>query len=143
MVFSIKLLQAFTKHILMDGMSTFWLDGHRNVFGRLLHKSFRNLSHTPVLWWEIGRESDSRKIYGGKVNLYVPYFQNSIDLSQWKISPSQSSLVIPTYILGILTSTAISPIIKLILLKKTYVFTYLNALVSLSCRFKALVSILL
>ena len=82
MVFSIKLLQAFTKHILMDGMSTFWLDGNRNVFGRLLHKSFRNLSHTPVLWWEIGRESDSRKIYGGKVNLYVPNFQNSIDLSQ-------------------------------------------------------------
>ena len=27
-------------HILVDGMSTFWLDGHTDVLGRLLHKSF-------------------------------------------------------------------------------------------------------
>ena len=40
MVFGIKLLQVFIRHILMDEMSTWWLDGHKDVLGRLLHKFF-------------------------------------------------------------------------------------------------------
>ena len=45
-VFGIKLLRAFMGHILMDGMTTLWLDGHTDVLGRLLHKAFKNLLHT-------------------------------------------------------------------------------------------------
>ena len=30
-------------HILMDGMTTLWLDGRTDVLGRLLHKAFKNL----------------------------------------------------------------------------------------------------
>ena len=55
------------------------------------------------LWWE--------------VNLYVLNFQNFIELSKWQISPSQPSYVIPNQLLGILTSTTISLIPKLICLK--------------------------
>ena len=40
MVFGIKLLQVFIRHILMDEMSTWWLDGHTDVLGRLLYKFF-------------------------------------------------------------------------------------------------------
>ena len=37
-------------YILMDGMPILWLDGHINVLGRLLLKSFRIFPHTLVLW---------------------------------------------------------------------------------------------
>ena len=50
------------RHILMDGTQPLWLDGHTNVLGRLLHKSFKLLPHIPALWWGMGRESGSRKI---------------------------------------------------------------------------------
>ena len=39
-VYGIGLSRAFMGHILVDGMSAFWLDGHADVLGRLLHKSF-------------------------------------------------------------------------------------------------------
>ena len=58
----------------MDETSTFWLNGHIDVLGRLLHNSFRNLPHTPTLWWGMVRESSFGKIYGRKVNLCVPNF---------------------------------------------------------------------
>ena len=64
----------------MDEMPTLWLDGYTDVLGRLSHKSFKNFPHTTTLWWEMGRESDSRKIYGGEVNLYVHNFLDCIEL---------------------------------------------------------------
>ena len=82
MVFDIKLLRVFMGHILMDEMSTFWLHGHTDVLGRLLHKSFRILPHILALWWGMERKSVSRKIYDGVVNFCVPNFQNSIELFQ-------------------------------------------------------------
>lgn len=53
MVFDIKLFQTFIGHILMDETLTIWLDGHTDVFRRLLHKFFR-------------KGSDFGKIYCGK-----------------------------------------------------------------------------
>ena len=101
-----KLFRAFMQHILMDGITTFWLDGYIDVLWRLLHKFFKTFPHTPALWWGMGRESDFGKIYGGEINLCVHNFQVFIELSQWDISPSQSSLVIPIRLV-ILTSDAI------------------------------------
>ena len=81
MVFGIRLLRVFMGHILIDGTPTWWLDGHTNVLGRLLHKSFRILPHILALWWGMERKSVSRKIYDGVVNFCVN-FQNSIELFQ-------------------------------------------------------------
>ena len=53
-------------HILMDGMPTWWLDGHTDVLGRLLLKFF------PLLfawWWAMGREFVFGKIFGGVTKL--------------------------------------------------------------------------
>ena len=69
-------------HILMDGISTCWLDGHIDVPGRLLNKFFRIFPHTSVRWWGMGREPDSRKIYGEDINLCVHKFQVYMQLSQ-------------------------------------------------------------
>ena len=53
----------------MDGTLTLWLDGHTDVLGRLLLKSFRTFPLTSVLWQGIRRESNFGKIYGGEINL--------------------------------------------------------------------------
>ncbi|RVX09357.1 hypothetical protein CK203_015265 [Vitis vinifera] len=41
MVFGIRLLQVYMRHILIDGTPTWWLDGHTDVLGRLLLKFSR------------------------------------------------------------------------------------------------------
>ncbi|RVX15851.1 Tetratricopeptide repeat protein SKI3 [Vitis vinifera] len=53
-VFGIRLLRVYMGHILMDGMPTWWLDGHTDVLGRLLLKfsrviSVKNLTVSNVL----------------------------------------------------------------------------------------------
>ena len=44
-VFGIRLLRVFMGYILMDVTSTWWLDGHTDVLGRLLHKFSRISPH--------------------------------------------------------------------------------------------------
>ncbi|RVX12962.1 Callose synthase 9 [Vitis vinifera] len=83
-VYGIRLLRAFLGHILMDEVPTFWLDGHKDVLGRLLHKSFRIIPHAPALWWGARREYDFGKIIDGDINLCLHNFQVSIELSQKK-----------------------------------------------------------
>ena len=74
MIFGIRLFQAFIRHILMDGTSTFQLGGHIDVLGKLLHKYFRTFPCILTLWWGMGRESVFKKFYDEEINLCVHNF---------------------------------------------------------------------
>ena len=87
----------------------------------------------------LGRESNSKKIYGGKVNLCVHDFEIFIELFQWEIFSFQLSLVIPIRLLGILTFAA--NWFQNCTSWKTHVFAYFSAFVSFYHRFKILVFI--
>ena len=100
----------------MDGMPTFWLNGHTNVLGRLLHKYFRILPTYPLCGWEWGENPFLRRFMVGKSTFVFPIFR-TIELFQWKILPSQLSLVILTCLLGVLTLVGTSLIVKFIFLK--------------------------
>ena len=66
----------------MVGTPTWWFDCLTDVHGKLsLKVSFVSLK-LPVLRWGMGRDSGSRKIYGGVINCFVYSIQIFIELFQ-------------------------------------------------------------